>query len=83
MEMYLYDEKYDNYLEQQCNVLFKEVSSGLYEVKKDRFGTFSRRFVDSIEVADELVRTNAVVIQRIDGSFVSDDIIGSANYTMI
>jgi hypothetical protein len=83
MGMYLYDEKYDNYLEQQCDVLFKEVSSGLYEVKKDRFGTYSRRFVDAIEVADELVRTNAVVIQRIDGSFVSDDIIGSANYTMI
>jgi hypothetical protein len=83
MDMYLYEEKYDNYLHQQCDVLFKEVANGLYEVKKDRFGTYSRRFVDASEVADELVRSNAVVIQRIDGSFVSDDIIGAANYSMI
>lgn len=81
--MYLYDSKYDKYLEEQSDVFFKEVSSGLYEVKKDRFGTFSRRFVDSVEVADELVRSNAVVILRIDGSLVSDDIIGHANWSRI
>jgi glutaredoxin-related protein len=69
--MYLYNRSDASYLKENCEVFFKEVCSGVYEVIKDRFSNIDIDFADSRTVTSSL-RNYKTVIQRQDGSVISN-----------
>lgn len=58
---------------EKANIYFVEVTSGVYEVMKDRNGYLGRgKFVDSSVVANTLNNFEKIVVSRIDGLYVSN-----------
>lgn len=61
-----------NYLRDRSTIMFEEISSGVYQVVKDRTGV-QFKYVDSRLVANALHHKSRVVIKRLDGKFVTNE----------
>lgn len=63
-----YHEKYNILLKEQSTIAFREVSSGVYYVEKDRIGIFSL-YVDSKEVINVLNDIHKVSVFGINETY--------------
>lgn len=62
----------ETFLRDKCFLMFEEVSSGVYQVVKDRNGIHFK-YVDSRLVANSMHHYARVVIKRLDGKFVINE----------
>lgn len=73
--MYLYNRSEYNNIKQECNIFFREISGGIYQVIKDRWNTYPK-FVETKIVAMELSKSEKIAIQRTDGFIMCNDVLG-------
>lgn len=78
--MYLYPKNEFNIIKEKCNIYFREISGGVYQVVKDRWNIFPQ-YVDAKIVATELSKTERIAIQRADG-FILTNYLFSLNSTL-
>lgn len=70
MYSFFYGEIPESIIREKSNTYFIELSSGVYQVEKDKYGDFNRLFVGANSVVNNLNERNKVAIKTLDGLYI-------------